>query len=511
MSRGESRCNFTVLTAEAFVPSSGALVAGRYQLRRVIGSGGMGQVWEAYDLQLESSCAIKFILDHMAGDAGVRSRFAREAKAVAGLRTPHAVQILGIGEHADALYIAMELLEGETLRSRLSRVGRLDESTTLAILQQVAQALEKARLAGIVHRDLKPENIWLWAGNDVFAKILDFGVAKSLMPGNSLQTATGALLGTPYYMSPEQARGNHDVDHRTDLWALSIIAIECLGGRRPFESEGLGDLLVKILTLPPPPLDEVAPHLPVGLTAWWEKALARKPEQRFQTATELVDSLRTSLHPTPYLARSAQSFGSSSGRVGTYALPAVAGSVSPVSGQHAPRPRMRRVGLALGALALVGGGITAWRLSTRQEVATAHPAARELGAPSAAATQPASDAPGASPATPGSNAAEAPVHEAGTSEASVKVRPITEPGDTREVPSAATGTPALNGYDDEDTIVRDPLPAKLRNVEPERNVRGRTERRVEVRAVPKPTAVRETAKPAPAAERPAPPSTDYGF
>jgi serine/threonine-protein kinase len=488
------------LADELFVPAAGALIAGRYQLRRVIGSGGMGQVWEAYDLQLESGCAIKFILEHMARDASVRSRFAREAKAVAALRSPHAVQILGIGEHGDSLYIAMELLEGETLRARLSRADRLDEATTLAILQQVSHALEKARMAGIVHRDLKPENIWLWSGHDVFAKILDFGVAKSLLPGNSLQTATGALLGTPYYMSPEQARGNHDVDHRSDLWSLAIIAVECLGGRRPYQSDGLGDLLVKILTTPPPPLSELAPHLPPALCAWWEKALARRPEQRFQTAAELVESLRSSLDTTGARPRPWSSYEANEARP-TIALPLIAGSVSPVTGASPQRPQRLRLGLALAALAVVLGSVTLWRLAARDEVAVTTPADVKAGA--------------ALPA-----AAESPQRQPQRSEAIV-VRPIVE-AEPKNRPSAEASS-----IEDADLFVRE---ARVRASEGQAKPASTTVRRAlparpapvvrapaasPVRSAspklePKPQASKPPPAEAPPA-KPAAPANDYGF
>src|SRR5688572_8602554 len=252
----------------------------------------MGEVWEAHDTELESSCACKFILQHLAKDLGVRTRFLREARAIARLRSPHAVQILGVGEHEDALYIAMELLEGETLRDRLARVGRLDARTTFTIVEQVALAIEKAHQAGIVHRDLKPDNIWLWPHRETFIKVLDFGVAKSVLTTGSHQTATGALIGTPHYMSPEQARGDRQVDGRSDLWSLAIITVECLTGKRPFESSGLGDLLIQIVASPIPPLALLGPGLPPGLQSWWERALARDPDQRFQSAAQLVEALR---------------------------------------------------------------------------------------------------------------------------------------------------------------------------------------------------------------------------
>jgi serine/threonine-protein kinase len=281
--------------SQVFVAQPGLIVGNRYTLTQVIGRGGMGEVWKAHDRDLDSPCAVKFILQHLASDRGIRERFTREAKAVARLRSPHVVHILGVGEIEHIPYLAMELLDGETLLSRLDRIGRLHPVVTLKMVEQVAEALESAHQAGIVHRDLKPDNIWFWSGHKVFIKVLDFGVAKTGMTTESLQTATGALVGTPQYMSPEQALGNRDIDHRSDLWSLAVITIECLTGKRPFESSGLGDLLLKIVGASPPSLRALAPELPVSLQDWWVRALARDPRDRYQSATELVEALRPHL------------------------------------------------------------------------------------------------------------------------------------------------------------------------------------------------------------------------
>jgi serine/threonine-protein kinase len=263
-------------------------------LRHPIGKGGMGQVWEAHDKELDGPCAVKFIVDHMARDPEARLRIVREARAVARLRSPHVVNILSVGEHEDAMYLAMELLEGETLSSRLERTVKLDAGTTLALLEQVAQVLDKAHASGVVHRDLKPDNIWLSAEPKLFVKVLDFGIAKSQRMGAGA-TASGALMGTPQYMSPEQANGERELDHRSDLWALAIIAMECLSGKRPYEASGLGNLLMKIMSSPPPPVHELDPTLPASLAPWWQRALAHDPNARFQSAADLVQGLRAGL------------------------------------------------------------------------------------------------------------------------------------------------------------------------------------------------------------------------
>jgi hypothetical protein len=269
-----------------------AVIAGRFRLNRQIGRGGMGSVWHATHLGLDIPCALKFIEGDYAPMAEAQTRFEREAKAAATLRSPHVVQILDHGVYEGTPYIAMELLEGEDLGQRLQRVGRLSPRDTHAIVTQVSRALSKAHALGIVHRDLKPDNIFLVQDDDrEIAKVLDFGIAKQ--DHNSLQgsnTKTGAMLGTPYYMSPEQAQGTKSVDFRSDLWSLAVIVYQCTTGRLPFESEALGDLLMKIIMNPLPVPSQHA-EVPMGFDAWWTRAASRDPAARFQSAKDLADSL----------------------------------------------------------------------------------------------------------------------------------------------------------------------------------------------------------------------------
>ncbi len=272
--------------------TEGVLVAGRYRLVRKLGAGGMGAVWLAHDISLDSACALKLIDDDKAQSEEVRVRFEREARAAAQLRGAHVVDVFDHGEWEGTLYIAMEYLEGEDLGARLERVGVLDPATTYRIVAHVARALVRAHASGIVHRDLKPENIFLVQGDEEeIAKVLDFGIAKH--DAYSLQdkaTRTGSFLGTPFYVSPEQARGK-STDWRSDLWSLGIIVFQCLTGRPPFESEALGELMGLILYEELPKLTVRNPALPPALDAWWEKAAARDREHRFQSAKELADAL----------------------------------------------------------------------------------------------------------------------------------------------------------------------------------------------------------------------------
>ena len=269
----------------------GAILAGKYRLVAPLGSGGMGTVWRADHLVLSSPVAVKVLNERAQDSAHGHARFLREAQAAAALRSPHVVQIFDVGVEGSAPFIVMELLEGESLAQRLRRVGRLDLAATAAIITQSARALHKAHEAGIVHRDLKPDNIFLVRDVDrELVKVLDFGIAKLVEQMEVEQlTGTGSVLGTPHYMSPEQARGRKEVDHRTDLWALGVIAYECTTGRRPYDSHALGDLLLQICTEPAPP-PSTAGDLPSALDAFMARALAREPEQRFATVLELADS-----------------------------------------------------------------------------------------------------------------------------------------------------------------------------------------------------------------------------
>ncbi len=276
---------------------SGRVLSGRYRLEHQLGGGGMGAIWRAEHLVLRAPVAVKLLDAEIAADEQAIARFNREAQAAASLRSPHVVQIIDYGVDEGAPFIVMELLEGETLADRIKSAGRLSPAETSRIITHVARAVARAHEAGVVHRDLKPENVFLVHNEDAeIAKVLDFGVAKvdAGKLGGSAMTRTGSLLGTPYYMSPEQAQGNKEVDHRSDLWALGVIAYECLTGERPFDSDGLGDLVLSICVRDIPVPSSVA-SVPPGFDAWFAKAVSRDPELRFQSARELADTLRESL------------------------------------------------------------------------------------------------------------------------------------------------------------------------------------------------------------------------
>jgi eukaryotic-like serine/threonine-protein kinase len=280
-------------------PPVQGLVAGKYQILGLIGRGGMGSVWEGRHTSLGTRVAIKFIDQEYADSPEACARFVTEARAAATIQSKHAIQIFdhGVGDNGRP-YMVMELLEGEPLDRRLERVGTLSLAETARIIGHVCRALQRAHDAGIIHRDLKPENIFLVRtpdDDDEIAKVLDFGIAKIKGPpggeGMSSSTKTGAVLGTPYYMSPEQARGLRNIDHRSDLWSLGVIAHKCVTGVLPFEGESVGDLLVKICTSPLPTPSVTVPGLPASFDAWFFRALEREPARRFGRASELSDHL----------------------------------------------------------------------------------------------------------------------------------------------------------------------------------------------------------------------------
>lgn len=281
--------------------SAGHVLVGRYRLEVQLGAGGMGTIWRAQHLVLNAPVAVKVIDRTVIPDEETLARFMREAQSAAALRSPHVVQILDYGIDGKVPFMAMELLEGENLAQRIKRIKRLSAQDTARVLSHIGRAIGRAHDAGIVHRDLKPENVFLVKNEDEeVAKVLDFGVAKvessALFEGT--RTRTGSILGTPFYMSPEQAQGNRAVDSRSDLWSMGVIAFECITGRRPFYSDGLGDLVLAICVREIPLPSSIA-SVPIGFDAWWNRAVARDPEKRFQTARELTDALREALGLEP--------------------------------------------------------------------------------------------------------------------------------------------------------------------------------------------------------------------
>jgi eukaryotic-like serine/threonine-protein kinase len=264
-----------------------------------VGQGGMGSVWRATHTGLGEEIAIKLVSAHFARSREALRRFDTEAKSAAKLRSRHVPQVFDNGVLEDGTpYLVMELLRGEALAARIARLGPIALPEAVSIVEQCSRALARAHSLGIVHRDIKPENIYLAQSVDdegYIVKVLDFGIAKvastSSEDGRS-STRTGTVLGTPLYMSPEQARGLRSIDSRTDLYSLGLVCYTMLTGRLPFLGETLGELLLQICAEPLPSLGAAAPGLPPTMEGWFQKACARQPEDRYPSAQALVEALR---------------------------------------------------------------------------------------------------------------------------------------------------------------------------------------------------------------------------
>jgi serine/threonine protein kinase len=272
------------------------LITPSVRLVRPLGAGGMGAVWVADHLTLNTQVVVKFMSAELARDPANVKRFSKEASAAAAVKSPHVVQTFDHGVAPNgAPFIVMELLLGEEMAARIRRLGPLPLPAVAEIISHASKALGRAHSAGIIHRDIKPENIFLCSAEEgeIFAKILDFGIAKIQDPAGALAiTRTGATLGTPYYMSPEQALGFKDIDSRTDLWSLGVVAFEALTGVRPFDGDTMGALAVAIAHAPLPIPSRKNAFLGPAIDAWFARACARDRRERFATAKELSDAFQ---------------------------------------------------------------------------------------------------------------------------------------------------------------------------------------------------------------------------
>ena len=282
--------------AEAMNARVGEVLAEKYQLQRVLGVGGMGAVFEAKNTWTDRRVAIKVMLATRDANPEVVARFLREAKAAARIAHPNIVDVLDVGrdDASATTFIVQEFLDGEDLSHVLLRESRLAPRRAFDALAPVMSALISAHEQSIVHRDLKPENIFLSrTAHGLVPKLIDFGIAKMSTADDKgmALTRTGAAMGTPYYMSPEQARGEKSIDAQTDVWAIGVVWFEALAGRCPFEGESYNQLLSQILTEEAPPLRSVAPDVPPRLAATIDRALVRGRAQRFSTMRDFLSAL----------------------------------------------------------------------------------------------------------------------------------------------------------------------------------------------------------------------------
>jgi serine/threonine-protein kinase len=275
------------------VLAPGFAVTTNVRLVRKLGQGGMGSVWIADHQGLRAQVAVKFISPEHARNDAVLARFAREASAAASVKSPHIVQVFdhGLTEPDKVPFIVMELLDGHDVRQLIERQGPMALDVVSKIMAQAGRALTKAHAAGVIHRDIKPDNLFvLDVDGEPFVKLLDFGVAKQTEDGGFAMTSTGATVGTPYYMSPEQMLNAKGVDSRSDLWSLAVVAYHALTGRVPFDADTIGALCIAIdrATFVPPSALRLG--LPSAVDSWFGRALARDPDQRFSSARDMTDS-----------------------------------------------------------------------------------------------------------------------------------------------------------------------------------------------------------------------------
>ncbi|MDJ0764357.1 MAG: serine/threonine-protein kinase [Myxococcota bacterium] len=274
----------------------GKTIDGKYQLLRLLGKGAMGCIYEAIHIVLNRKVAVKIMHDKFAKSRQTIERFIREAQAASSIDHPNIVEVYDIGnEDGGPLYIVMELLKGQSLEQLLKKNQTLPLDTAVMITTQVLSALQAASEKGIVHRDLKPANVFLTVKNNNIheVKLLDFGIAKII--GSSTfeisSTMPGTLIGTPGYMSPEQARGEKEIDHRIDIWSAGVMLYEMISGALPFDGDTYNEVIGNILLASQPDLSALLPQLPPGLISVIDKALAKDRDIRYSSAAEMIEHL----------------------------------------------------------------------------------------------------------------------------------------------------------------------------------------------------------------------------
>lgn len=274
------------------------MLAGKYRVEKILGVGGMGVVVAARHAQLRQRVAIKFLLPHSLGNAEVVGRFLREARAAALISSEHVARVLDVGNlDGGAPYMVIEYLEGRDLGSWLAQKGVLPVDQAVEFVLQAIEAIAEAHSLGIVHRDLKPANLYCVRRADgaLLIKVLDFGISKLQHRDSTASdmdlTRTTTVIGSPFYMSPEQLRSSRNVDARTDIWSLGVILYQLVSGKPPFTATGLPELVIKITNEPAPPLRSTRSEIPVGLEQVILRCLQKDRTERYETVADLAVAL----------------------------------------------------------------------------------------------------------------------------------------------------------------------------------------------------------------------------
>lgn len=353
--------------------SLNTLLKDRYRLEEEIATGGMGTVYRATDEKLGRTVAMKLLAENLAGDASFVERFRREARASAGLRHPHIANVFDAGDEDGCHFIVMELAEGRDLARVLREEGPLAPERAARIVDQICMALGHAHAAGIIHRDVKPANVIVGPGDTV--KVTDFGIARAA--DDSKLTATGSILGTAHYISPEQAEGK-PMSPRSDIYSLGIVMYETLTGALPFTGDSLMAVAMRHINDEVPAPSALNTSVPPELDAIVARATSKDPDARFRDTAEMHEALSTALVPA---------------NTTTAVLPAMGATdpqatVWPIPGRRwDPESLGRKVLFIFAFLGLVALLLLFWRLSTND----ATPAAAERGQPRTRSTAPASD------------------------------------------------------------------------------------------------------------------------
>jgi serine/threonine-protein kinase len=377
----------------------GRIIADKYRLTGEIGKGGMGSVWSAVHQGLGRTVAVKFLRPQADHDESATARFVSEARMVAAIKHRFVVDVFDFGVTDDGLYyMVLELLDGQSLAERMDRGPAFKVKDAVNLIADCLRGLHAVHEAGVVHRDLKPENIFVIRDADgAFPKLIDFGISKKTEPTGALQgaepgesrntqlTQPGMIVGTPYYMSPEQLRGRADLDRRADIYGMGVMLYELIAGRLPFSQDNIGDLMVAITTQGALPLHALRPELGKPLSDVVARALSAKSEDRYATALVLRDALLAALPLLPESAMTGTHKPSADGGYGKVTEQLMQAASDPFSPSEAKArravPRSQRLPLYVaGAVVIVA--VLVWLLGTREHA----PAESSAGAAVSPAT-----------------------------------------------------------------------------------------------------------------------------
>jgi eukaryotic-like serine/threonine-protein kinase len=381
----------------------GQLIEGKYRIVRLIGEGGMGAVYEGENVRINRRVAIKVLHAGYTENKEVLQRFEREAQAAGRIGNEHILEVLDLGELPNKdHYIVMELLDGEPLSGRIKRLTRMTPFDLGPLTRQMLEGLKAAHDAGIYHRDLKPDNIFILrqrGGRPDFVKIIDFGISKfQPLSGDGMKmTRTGAVMGTPYYMSPEQASGSQEADHRSDLYSIGVIMFEAVTGQVPFEAATFNQLMFKIVLSDVPRPEAYVPDLDPAFASLISKAMARDVSQRFQTAQDFMDAIDawlksgTAVTVPPTADPAAAALLPAGARVSAATLQQLGGqahgtrgnfSTSQVEAVPLKKSNGALIGAVVGGVILLGGGLSFALLGGKKTEAETAPVVAEPKVPS---------------------------------------------------------------------------------------------------------------------------------